>query len=521
MSRFAAFRHWLISISCCWAALSFVVAHADDGSSPLKLTLRSRTTDDGGERFRVRFTPADWKPSETAVIVVDMWDNHWCPTSAARVVEIAPRIDAFVAACRERGVHIIHAPSDCMDFYADHPARRRAMLTPKAGTLPDGIDVWCKSIPAEERGKYPIDQSDGGCDAENPPKSANVWKRQIDAIRIDEGRDYISASGSEVWSILEEQGVKNVLLMGVHTNMCVLGRPFGLRNLSRFGKNAVLVRDLTDTMYNPKASPHVNHFRGTQLIVEHIEKYVTPTITSDQVLGGVPFRFNGDARPLVVVAISEPEYKTNETLPVFAAEELETRLGYDCFVLQGDPQKHVLPGLAEGLKHADLLLVSIRRQALPERDVEAMRKHVEAGMAVVGIRTASHAFDARKEGSAGSAQWPEFDAEVLGGHYTGHHGKGATPNVTIAEGAEGHPILKGVSTPFVCEGSLYKTSPLARSATPLLIGTATGLPGEPVAWTNHRGKSRVFYTSLGHEDDFKDANFVRMLANAVEWGLAK
>ncbi len=214
MSRFAAFRRWFISLCCCWVALSFVVAHADDAGSPLKLTLRSRTTEDGGERFRVRFTPAEWKPSETAVIVVDMWDNHWCPTSAARVVEIAPRIDAFVAACRERGLHIIHAPSDCMDFYADHPARRRAMLTPKAGKLPDGIDVWCKSIPAEERGKYPIDQSDGGCDAENPPKSANVWKRQIDAIRIDDGRDYISASGSEVWSILEEQGVKNVLSDG-------------------------------------------------------------------------------------------------------------------------------------------------------------------------------------------------------------------------------------------------------------------------------------------------------------------
>ncbi len=247
----------------------------------------------------------------------------------------------------------------------------------------------------------------------------------------------------------------------------------------------------------------------------------TPTITSDQVLGGVPFRFKEDVRPLVVLAITEPEYKTNETLPVFAAEQLETRLGYDCFVLQGDPQKHVLPGLAEGLKNADLLLVSIRRQALPERDVEAVRKHVEAGKPVVGIRTASHAFDARKEGSAGSAQWPQFDAEVLGGHYTGHHGRGATPNVTIADGAEGHPILKEVRTPFVSQGSLYKTSPLAHSATPLLIGSASGLPSEPVAWTNTYGKSRVFYTSLGHEDDFKDANFVRLLANAVEWGLGK
>jgi type 1 glutamine amidotransferase len=171
------------------------------------------------------------------------------------------------------------------------------------------------------------------------------------------------------------------------------------------------------------------------------------------------------------------------------------------------------------LKDADLLLVSIRRQALPERDLAAVRKHVEAGRAVIGIRTASHAFDARKEGAAGTAQWPEFDAEVLGGHYTGHHGKGATPTVTVAEGAREHPILERVSTPFASQGTLYKTSPLARSATPLLIGTAAGAPSEPVVWTNERGKARVFYTSLGHEEDFKNASFVRMLANAVEWGL--
>ncbi len=225
--------------------------------------------------FSVRFTPAEWKPSETAMIVVDMWDNHWCPTSAARVVEIAPRIDAFVAACRERGVHIIHAPSDCMDFYADHPARRRAMLTPKAGKLPDGIDIVVQEH--SRRGKRKIPNRS---ERRRLRRGESSKKRQCveAADRRDPDRrraaTTISASGSEVWSILEEQGVKNVLLMGVHTNMCVLGRPFGLRNLSRFGKNTVLVRDLTDTMYNPKAWPYVNHFRGTQLIVEHIEKYV-------------------------------------------------------------------------------------------------------------------------------------------------------------------------------------------------------------------------------------------------------
>jgi hypothetical protein len=78
--------------------------------------------------------------------------------------------------------------------------------------------------------------------------------------------------------------------------MCVLGRPFGLRQMAKNGKNVVLVRDLTDTMYNPQRSPNVSHFEGTRLIVEHIEKFVCPTITSDQILGGKEFRFKGDEK---------------------------------------------------------------------------------------------------------------------------------------------------------------------------------------------------------------------------------
>ena len=88
------------------------------------------------------------------------------------------------------------------------------------------------------------------------------------------------------------------MIFGVHTNMCVLGRPFGLRQMSQNGKNTLLVRDLTDTMYNSKAWPYVNHFQGTDLIIEHIEKFVCATTTSASLLGDKPFRFPEDARPL-------------------------------------------------------------------------------------------------------------------------------------------------------------------------------------------------------------------------------
>ena len=147
------------------------------------------------------------------------------------------------------------------------------------------------------------------------------WKRQVAGIEI-ESKDFITDDGVENWSILEHRGIENVMLVGVHTNMCVLGRPFGLRQLSKNGKNVVLVRDLTDTMYNPKMTPYVSHFSGTDLIVKHVEANVCPTVSSDQILGDKEFRFRNDDRPHVVMLIGEKEYETARTLPVFAKQHL-------------------------------------------------------------------------------------------------------------------------------------------------------------------------------------------------------
>jgi len=94
----------------------------------------------------------------------------------------------------------------------------------------------------------------------------------------------MSQDGEEVLNVFEQEGIKNVMMMGVHTNMCVLGRSFAIRNMSRWGKRCILVRDLTDAMYDPDDAPHVSHERGTELVIEHIEKFWAPTVTSEQLL---------------------------------------------------------------------------------------------------------------------------------------------------------------------------------------------------------------------------------------------
>ncbi|WP_235963598.1 ThuA domain-containing protein [Tautonia rosea] len=533
MVRWSTLAITLVSLFSAIPVKSELLGSED--ASTMALTLRSRVTLPGAEGIsRTIERQENWAPEKTAVIVCDMWDLHHCLNATRRGAELAPRMDQVLQEARRRGATIIHAPSSCMAAYEGHPSRNRALETPRSSALPPDIGQWCNQIPAEEGGQYPIDQSDGGEDDDPAEHAAWAeklssmgrdprapWKAQTNRLQIDPERDYISDSGEEIWSILEDRAIDNVILLGVHTNMCVLGRPFGLRQMAKNGKNVVLMRDMTDTMYNPARSPFVSHYTGTDRIVEHIEKFVCSTITSDQLIGGKPFRFQDDRRPHVVFLIAEDEYETEQTLPPFAEESL----GRDyrvSFVFGSDEDHHALEGL-DVLKDADLMFVSMRRRPIRAEQLAIIRDHVARGKPVIGIRTASHAFSLRGNPTLpeGVASWPEFDAEVLGGSYTNHHANGIESAISVADTGQSHPILEGVETSaLIGKGSLYKVRPLAKATTPLLIGTIPDQEPEPVAWT-HVGPtgSRVFYTSLGHRDDFKQPEFRQLLRNAIDWTL--
>jgi nicotinamidase-related amidase len=242
-------------------------------SPVLHLKLRTRVEPFKGSGDWREVTVEEQLPtSATALILCDMWDNHWCQGAARRVEPLAQKAAPVIDLARERGILIIHAPSETMPYYKDAPQRLSVLSIPLAAT-PTPLALTDPPLP--------IDDSDGGCDTPNNPLPVNyrAWTRQHAAIRIAPS-DLISDNGREVYSALQLRGIQNLLVAGVHANMCILNRSFAIRQMTKWGVRCILIRDLTDAMYNPAKRPFVTHEQGTQLVIEHIEKYWAPTVTS-------------------------------------------------------------------------------------------------------------------------------------------------------------------------------------------------------------------------------------------------
>lgn len=217
------------------------------------------------------------------------------------------------------------------------------------------------------------------------------------------------------------------------------------------------------------------------------------------------------AKKTIVFVSGEFEYKSAETLPVFKTL-VESKLGANCIYLQRKPgtNVHDIPGL-EALDTADLAVLFIRRMVLPEEQLARFKKFAASGKPIIGLRTASHAFE----------NWKEWDHDVLGGNYQKHFDNKLSTTVRVLPEAAGHPILAGVAKEFVSPGSLYRNSPLPEGSKVLLTGSIEGKPPEPLAWTHSYRGTPVFYTSLGHPEDFKLEPCTRLLLNAVQWALAQ
>jgi len=264
-----------------------------------------------------------------AVLIVDMWDQHWCTTATKRVRELARRVNEFVYEARKRHALIIHAPSDSMDWYEGGGARDRAKNSPKQNLPPsikDMIEEMHKKDPKDLNVPIVLGRHDGCPD----DPSCSVWTGGLrpgmgegnyfhgeinQIISIYQENDAVSDKMEEIYSLLKNEKRRNVLILGVHLNLCVLStRSFSLNKLAALRDlgelDAVhLVRDLTDTMYHPAELPRIHdHYVATDVVAQYIEQtHERPSrpdgalplaLFSSDLLGGSYFRFADDKRPV-------------------------------------------------------------------------------------------------------------------------------------------------------------------------------------------------------------------------------
>jgi len=257
----------------------------------------------------------------------------------------------------------------------------------------------------------------------------------------------------------------------------------------------------------------------------------------------------------VVLVSGDEEYRSEECLPQLG-KILAERHGFRCTVLfainpdtgEIDPNRNNnIPGL-EALDTADLMIIATRFRNLPDDQMKHIVDYVESGRPIIGLRTATHAFNLSKESSYQNYHWGDketdggFGRRVLGETWVNHHGDHGRQSTLglVASGQEQHPILKGIKSGDVWGPTdVYGVRlPLPEGCQPLVMGEIlTGMKSEdpplageknspmmPVAWvrsfTGTSGKTtRVFTTTMGAAQDLQNAGVRRMLVNATYWTL--
>lgn len=241
-----------------------------------------------------------------------------------------------------------------------------------------------------------------------------------------------------------------------------------------------------------------------------------------------------EKKPLIVFVCGDHEYSGEETLPLLA-KTLESQYGFRTKILKSFPDQNAeknIPGL-EALQEADLAVFFLRWRLLPADQVAHIEAYLKSGKPIMGFRTSTHSFNYPKgdplESYNGFAERAFGAPPGWGGkaQHT-HYGHNASTDATIIAEKAKHPILTGVDPTFHVRSWLYRVLPdFPKKGTDwLIMGKAVNpdksAVDQPIAWTwENEYKGKVFFTTMGHPEDFSVEPFQRLIVNAIHWELGK
>ncbi len=233
-----------------------------DKGAFLELTLERREPKTGA----IILTREKVDPRKVGIVVVDMWNFHWCKTSTQRIAAMVPRMNHVLEVAHGMGMTIFWCPSDVTDNYAGTIQYQATAAAPRHALPPLKV-VSCPPAP-----------DGGGCTCGPERCSGNFgWDAMHPDLHLYE-EDFMPNDMETLYSLCAEHGITHLIYMGVHTQMCMLRKSIGMRNMMQAGLDCILARDLTDAhgCYDPEKGVTPDQF--TAQVVAHFEKYLTPTI---------------------------------------------------------------------------------------------------------------------------------------------------------------------------------------------------------------------------------------------------
>jgi type 1 glutamine amidotransferase len=240
-------------------------------------------------------------------------------------------------------------------------------------------------------------------------------------------------------------------------------------------------------------------------------------------------------KPLIVFVTGDHEYSGEATLPIVAAE-LEKNYGFRTIVLKAYPNHNAeenIPGL-EALKEADMAVFFLRWRKLPADQVQLIEDYLKTKKPMVGFRTTTHAFNYPKGHPL--EKWNAFGEFAFnsppgwgGVNKHTHYGHESSTDVTMIDSVSNDPILTGVDKTFHARSWLYQVLPNypSNGSKALMMGHSVNPNNKkaynnPVAWTGTNSfGARIFFTTLGHPEDFDQEAFQHMVINAIHWAAGK
>jgi hypothetical protein len=265
--------------------------------------------------------------------------------------------------------------------------------------------------------------------------------------------------------------------------------------------------------------------------------------------------FDGPGKGKNIVFVSgDEEYRSEEALPMLA-QIMAKRYGFSCTVLfSTDPVTGEIDPMnvsnINGLEHlakADLMVIFTRFRELPDYQMKYIDEYIKAGKPIMGLRTATHAFNYRKNKNSPYAKydfkstvngWQDgFGKQILGETWISHHGdhlhEGTRALINGIEQNKKNPILNAVSDIWV-PTDVYTVRELG-NAEILLYGQCTnGMTPEspvnltkaimPIAWTKlYTGANgeagRAFSSTMGSSIDMLNEDFRRLIVNGCFWAM--